>query len=100
MGILFYFILEDRTIKLTKADIDHKAKKMALALVSDPVYDIESRIDRLTRDLICTMGIRNAKKTRLQVWRELKQIKENLKTANQVTAAVGRKLRAEGERGR
>ena len=85
-------------MKLTRADINHKAKKIALSLIEFPIEDIEGRVSRLTNDLICVMGIKKAKKTRLQIWRELKQIKENLKAAKRGVAADGRNLKAEEEK--
>jgi len=85
-------------MKLTKANINHKAKKVALSLIESPIGDVGSRIGRLTNDLICTMGIKKAKKTRLQIWRELKQIEKNIKVAHNVIRQVGRKLKAEEER--
>lgn len=85
-------------MKLTKANINHKAKKITIALISNPVLSIDVKVDYLTKDLICTMGIKNAKKTRLQIWRELKQMDKNLKVAHNVIRQVGRKLKTEEER--
>ena len=85
-------------MKLNKHDINHKAKKIALSLISQPIGDIDIRIDLLTKNLIYTMGIKKAKKTRLQIWRELKQMEKNLKVAHNVIRQVGRKLKAEEER--
>ena len=87
-------------MKLTQYDINHKAKKVALSLIESPIKDIDTRIDQLTDNLICTMGIKKAKKTRLQIWRELKQIEQNLKIAHNVVRCVGRKLKAEEEKRR
>lgn len=87
-------------MKYSKADIDHKAKKVALALINSPIEDVDDRIDKLTIDLICTMGIKKAKKTRLQIWWELKQIQKNLIVAHNITRHVGRKLKAEEEKQR
>jgi len=85
-------------MKLTQANINHKAKKIAIALMSDPVLGIDAKIDYITQDLICTMGIKKAKKTRLQIWRELKQMEKNLTVAHNVIRHVGRKLKAEKEK--
>ena len=85
-------------MRLTKANIDHKAKKIAIALISGPVLSIDAKVDYLTRDLICGMGIKKAKRTRLQIWRELKQMEKNLTVAHNVIRQVGRKLKAEEER--
>ena len=59
---------------------------------------IDAKVDYITKDLICTMGIKKAKKTRLQIWRELKQMDKNLTVAHNVIRQVGRKLKAEEER--
>jgi len=85
-------------MKLTQANINHKAKKIAMSLVGEPVLGIDAKVDYLTRDLICIMGIKKAKKTRLQIWRELKQMEKNLTVAHNVIRQVGRKLKAEEER--
>ena len=82
-------------MKLTKADIKHKAQKIAIALVSRPVDNPGDKVNQLTKDLICTMGIKRANKTRLQIWRELKQIERNLIMAHNITRCVGRKLKEE-----
>ena len=85
-------------MKLTQANINRKAKKVALSLIESPIRDIDTRINQLTNNLICTMGIKKAKKTRLQIWRELKQMEQNLKIAHNVVRCVGRKLKAEEKR--
>jgi len=85
-------------MKLTQANINHKAKKVALSLIESPIKNIDTRIDQLTNDLICTMGMKHAKKTRLQIWRELKQIEQNLKIAHNIVRCVGRKLKAEEDK--
>lgn len=89
-----------KRMKLTQQNINHKAKKIALSLIELPIEDIDTKINQLTNDLICTMGIKKAKKTRLQIWRELKQIEQNLKIAHTIVRCVGRKLKAEEEKRR
>lgn len=85
-------------MKLTKADINHKARKIAISLIEYPIEDIERRANQLTTDLICTMGMKKARKTRLQIWRELKQIQENLTVAHKIIRVVGQRLKAEEEK--
>lgn len=85
-------------MKYTKADIDHKAEKIAMYLIRFPIKDAEGQAVKITKDLLCTMGLKKAKKTRMQITRDLKQLKENINVAKQVALKVNKLLLAEDKR--
>lgn len=87
-------------MKLTKANIEHKAKKIALALIQDTIKpeSVEDRVHHIVQDLICTMGLKNGKKTRLQITRELKRLTINIVLAKQIALRINKQLQSEIDR--
>lgn len=85
-------------MKYTKADIKHKAEKIAMSLIRFPIIDIDYQAVKTTQDLICTMGLKKAKKTRVQITKDLKQLKENIMVAKRVMLKVNKLLLKEDKR--